>query len=104
MNARYFRIAVVALFADADRAVGHDLADCVTAAGTRITAERVDASRLVRALVIPLAARHDGGEGLADGLLVSDVAIRTFADHGPGVESMTMTVEDNFYISSMQAQ
>ena len=84
LNTRHFRISVESLLADAHGPVVDDLADGVASAGARVPAEGVDASGLVRALVVSLAARDDGGESLAAGLLVGDVAIRTFADHGPG--------------------
>jgi len=83
LDTRYFRISVVALLADADGPVVDDLADSMAAASARVPAEGVDAGCLVRALVVSLAAGDDGGQGFAAGLFVGDVAIRTFADHGP---------------------
>ncbi len=89
MDTRYFRISVVALLADADGPVVDDLADGMATAGTRVPAEGVDAGCLVRALVVSLAAGDDGGQGFAARLFVGDVAIRTFADHGPEKEVKT---------------
>lgn len=76
------RVALISIFAGADRLVFNDSAECMIPTGTRIIAYFIDAGISFSTFVISAAAREDGRQGATAVVISADIAIRTSTDHG----------------------
>ena len=75
-------VPFVALLAGADWVVVDDPAEGVISTGAGIFTDLVDAGVRLSTLVVSLAAREDGAEGLTALVVTGHVAVRAGADHG----------------------
>ena len=75
-------VPFVALLAGADWVVVDDPAEGVISTGAGIFTDLVDAGVRLSTLVVSLAAREDGPEGLTALVVTGHVAVRAGADHG----------------------
>ena len=78
----HVRVPFIALLAGADWVVVDDPAEGVISTGAGIFTDLVDAGVRLSTLVVRLAAREDGAEGLTALVVTGHVAVRAGADHG----------------------
>ena len=88
LDTGHVRVAFIALLAGADWVVVDHPAERVVPTGAGVFADLVDAGVRLSTLVVRLAAREDGAEGLAALVVTGHVAVRAGADHGADREGV----------------
>lgn len=82
LDTGHVRVPFIALLAGAHWVVVDDPAEGVISTGAGIFTDLVDAGVRLSTLVVRLAAREDGAEGLTALVVTGHVAVRAGADHG----------------------
>ena len=82
LDTGHIRVAFITLLTGADWLVIDDAAERMVSTGTWIFADLVDTGVSLSTLIISVAARQDGSQGLAAVVVIRNISIRTGADHG----------------------
>lgn len=83
LDTGHVRVSFISFLTGTDRLVVDHSAEGVVPAGAGVFTDLVDAGVGFFTLVVSLAARENGPEGLAALVVTGNVAVRAGADHGP---------------------
>ncbi len=75
------RIAFIAIFASTNRVMVDYATEGMFTTGTRIFTYLIDARISIRAFIVSGASCNDGGQSFTSAIVISDIAVRTAANH-----------------------